>query len=539
MTLETAQPVADALPRATAGSGGRVRRAALTWLSGAFYTGTTLIVGLLVTPKIVRFLGDERFGAYRAITDWTGYLLLADLGLGSAFGVLLLRARTSGAGAQANVVRYAIRLLAKLTLPALLLGAVLTLLIPHLIRGSGSVAPAELRAATAVAVACLLLGPLLVFRALLDASQRGYLVHAALLAQALLIIGLQLLLAWRGWGLMGQTLATFAGLALFTLLITRWGTKLLRDARGAPEQSSAPVAGRQLWSLAWPLGLAGLGNRVNLMTDTIVIGRMLGAAPVAMLFLTQRVILLCAAQVNAIANSSWAGLAELRETGERALFESRLAEIVRLIVGVGTVLVGSVAAFDRHFVILWVGPRFYGGELLCAATAAAAVVFGFLLPFAWAIDMAGDTRHRLPVSTLGAALNLVLSVILVKEIGLAGVALGTLLSYLLTDAWYCPYLVCRRYHVRPRAIALAAARGLALGIPWAAGAWILASVHTPPWRWIGLICEGVLLGGLSLAYCWLAILDSSERAEWRARIKRFGAASPAPSPAPLPPISAG
>ena len=35
------------------------------------------------TPLIVGALGETRFGAFRAVSDWMGYLLLADFGLGS------------------------------------------------------------------------------------------------------------------------------------------------------------------------------------------------------------------------------------------------------------------------------------------------------------------------------------------------------------------------------------------------------------------------------------------------------------------------
>jgi len=285
------------------------------------------------------------------------------------------------------------------------------------------------------------------------------------------------------------------------------------------------LGGRTLWSLAWPLAAAGAGNRINLLTDTIVIGKMLGSIDVATLFLTQRVILLSASQVNALANSSWAALAELRECAERALFEARLTEIVRLIVGAGIVLVGTIAAFNLHFVRLWVGPQLYGGDLLCAATVASTVTFGFLLPFSWAIDMAGDTRHRLLVSTIGSILNLVLSVIFVRLIGVAGVALGTCCAYLLTDAWYSPMLVCRRYGVRATPILKALTRAVGLGLPWAAGMWILARFHTPPWGWLGLCAEGATIGALALMYCSLVILTAGERAEWKRRFARLRAAT--------------
>jgi O-antigen/teichoic acid export membrane protein len=495
---------------------GRVGRAVMTWMSGAIYTGITLSVGLIATPRIIAFLGESRFGAFRAVTDWMGYLLVADLGLGTAFGVLLVRAHAVGGNRPASVVRDALRVLSQVTLVSIPVGLLLAWFMPYLIRDGLGLAQ-ELRMGAVVVVAGLLLGPLLVFRSDLEASQRGYLVNVALLAQSLVVTALSVLLAWRGLGLVGQSIAGLAGLAVFVAMLCWWSPSAAAFLTRSVSVSA--MRGEGLWSLSWPLAVAGAGNRLNLMTDTIVVGKMLGVTQVAMLFLTQRIILLCAGQVNGLANASWAALAELRQSGQAALFEARLAELARLIVGVGLVLVGTVAAFDWYFVQLWVGPRLYGGDLVCVATLASVVTFGFLLPFAWAIDMAGDTRHRLLVSTIGSILNLALSIVFVKRFGLAGVAMGTFCAYMLTDAWYCPLLVCRRYNVRPRLILEAAGRGLLVGLPWFACVWILTRVYPPPLGWVGLLVESALVGSAALLYCWVAILNPNDRLEWTRRLR--------------------
>src|SRR5580698_1694339 len=90
----TSPPIAHiSTARSTPNSTPRVRRAVMTWLAGAFYTAVTLAVGFITTPLLIRYLGSDRLGASRAATEWMGYLALADLGLGSAVGVMLLRAR--------------------------------------------------------------------------------------------------------------------------------------------------------------------------------------------------------------------------------------------------------------------------------------------------------------------------------------------------------------------------------------------------------------------------------------------------------------
>jgi len=222
--------------------------------------------------------------------------------------------------------------------------------------------------------------------------------------------------------------------------------------------------------------------------------------------------------VNALATVSWPALLELHAKGERGAFERRLSELTTLLITLGITLTGTVAAYNRHFMRLWVGSAYDGGQLLVLFTALGALTFGFVCLFAWVIDMQGDTRLRLRVSTIGSVLNLAFSVLAVRAIGVPGVALGTLAAYLCTDAWFCPALVCKRYGVRPSAIVAAITRAVLLGVPWTAGVWILATVHVPPFRWVGLVVEEGVLGCAALTYCWLVVLKTEDRRLWRARV---------------------
>ena len=515
MTLEATEPVL-APPAPVGPAPGRTRRAVMTWAAGAIYSLTTILVGFVTTPILLRMLGPDRIGAHRAVGEWLGYLMLADLGLASAFGVLLVRARRTSLDQTAAVARFALRAMSAIMLLIAPAGLLLAWFMPRLVR-IDPVLVNELRRAAVVGALGLLFVPLGVFRSVLETGQRGYRVNAALMAQSLVITGLSLLLAWIGWGLIGLAVATVAGAFVFTAMTLWWGVRHFGPSWRIASTARIPL--RELWSLSWPLAAAGAGNRLNLMTDAVVVGYFLDSSHVAVLFLTQRVILLCAAQVNALGNATWAALAELLAHGRIDVVESRLAEITRLIVGGGTVLVGTVAAYDAHFVRLWVGSSMYGGDLLAALTVASLVTFGFLCVFSWVIDTQGDTRHRLLVSSIGSVLNVLLSILFVKRIGLAGVALGTLCAYLLTDAWYCPLLVCRRYGVRARAIVAAILRGLGAGLPWALVIWWFARRHAPPGRWVGFFTEAAVVGVLALVYCWFAILTPAERTEWQARLQ--------------------
>ena len=494
---------------------GRVRRAAWTYLAGVLYTAATIVAGFVATPILLRLLGAERLGTFRVTGEWIGYLTVLDVGLTSAFPVFLLRAYT-GADPHAPqaLTRYGLRLMAAVALLIMLpLGLTFAWYAPRLIHVNENMT-GELRLAVLITLASILLYPAGIFRANLEVTQRGYIVTLGLLAQSLVTTALGLGLAYLGFRLPGQALASGIGLAIASIV---WA---LAARKGMPRGvASSPVPTRAaLWGTSWPLALSSMGNRLNLMTDSMVIAAFLGPLSVTTLFLTQRIITLGGGQVNGLATVSWPALVELHAKGEKIAFERRLSELTTILIALGITLTGTLAAYNRHFMTLWVGATYDGGPLLALFTALGSVVFGFVCLFAWIIDMKGDTRLRLRVSTIGSVLNLLFSVLAVRAIGVPGVALGTLAAYLCTDAWFCPTLVCRRYGARPRAILAAIARAAAFSVPWVSGVWILASVHVPPFRWVGLLVEEAVLAAAALAYCWLAVFSPEDRKLWRARL---------------------
>ena len=250
MTTAVTIPTAPIEPRI---ADGRLQRAMKTWLMIGLQTTLTMTLAIFTTPLIIRYLGVERVGAQKASNDWLGYLTLSDLGLGGAFGVLILRARaTQTPSAIAAITRQGLRVLGGLALVCIPIGLFLAWLMPNLVR-AGSELRWELRIACMISVISVAAAPLAIFRTVLDVSQRGYLVSAALLIQSLLIVGLSVLLAYQGHGLIGQSIASLIGISVFYSLIVYWA---LREIGATTAVQAATTTWKELWRLAWPLGVS-------------------------------------------------------------------------------------------------------------------------------------------------------------------------------------------------------------------------------------------------------------------------------------------
>ena len=492
----------------------RTGRAALTWATSTLYTVITLLVAFITTPLLLKYLGQERLGANRAANEWLGYLSMIDLGITPALGVLMLRARAKrSASDTASVFRAGLLLMAVIGFVSAAAGLLLAGFMPQLVKVSDGLRH-ELIVSALLSNVIVLFLPAQLSRMLLEAEQRGYWINVALIFQSVTAVVLSVVLAKAGYGLVAQSAALVAGMVVATAIqiALSWRWYFIRPVAGPRFVTMSSI-----WRLGWPLALSGLGIRLNLMTDSLVVGYMMGPIAVFHLFVTQRAVSLFGGQINSAVGASWAALAELRLTGQQDAFVAGTLELTGLVVGVGTTLTGTVAAFNSDFVRLWVGAAHYAGDTLSYLTAAATVLIGMTTIYGFSLDSAGETAARIPVSIGGAVGNLLLSVLLVKLIGLPGVILGTLIACASSDAWFCPFLVSRRFGVNGRRITIAIAAGVLRGLPWVCATAVVAHCYHPR-SWISFAIEAICVGTLSLAYAWIVVLTPKERQRWVARV---------------------
>jgi O-antigen/teichoic acid export membrane protein len=493
--------------------------ALLSWSSGILRTVATMAGGFIATPYVLKYLGAERLGAFRTLQQCTGYLPFLYFGLGPALTVLVLKAASGHDSKQtAAIVKGGLKLELRQTILIIVPAAVaLAMFIPRLLAAS-SPFETEMRVGLFVYVLAALLMPLDVFRILLECLQRGYLVNAALILQALFVMIFSVWLASAGFGIVGQFMALVAGTAVFSLLVWRFSTTLLKRCG---EIGAEETPARALWRLRVPMTITGIGGQINLLTDYIVLSMISNPAAVTTFSITQRLVTVLGGFVAMLTNATWAGMAEILAQDRQQLLQERMLELLRLVIGLGVTLLGTLAAYNIHFVRLWVGEQYYGGDLLTILTAVQSLMLAFFLSFTWTIDLQGDSRYRVPVTTAGAGLNLALSFLLGRQLGMYGITLATLIGYTISELWFNPYFFARRYRVSLGQMMRASFRSLGLGLPWAVFVWFVAHARVFS-NWHAFAFDVSAVSILGVIYLWVFVLVPSDRAHWR---ERYGAAS--------------
>lgn len=193
----------------------------------------------------------------------------------------------------------------------------------------------------------------------------------------------------------------------------------------------------QLFKYGGSFQIAKLANTVASNTDNVFIGSFLGLSLVPNYTFTSKLFQTFAVVfVSKIPTVLFPGLSEIfdQEGHKRIIFIFRC--LIKILFRIGIFASAYVYLFNYDFVRLWVGESNYGGDYLNW-------IFVYLLFFetifrgmSALVLVYGDMAYWAIVSLLEAIVNILLSVLLIKDFGLWGVALATAISRTFTTGVY-------------------------------------------------------------------------------------------------------
>lgn len=498
----------------------RTKRSIANFLSLLLLQATTIAIGLFSTPLLLHWLGDERFGAFRAATDLLGYLWLFDLGIGGALCALLVQAiQRSDPSEVGTVIAIGIRAYLKVLLLMILAGIGLVFVVSRIVSVEGAIAT-ELEIGFCLNLVSLLLIPLNVFQLLGDAEQKGYFRNIALLIQSVIISGLMLWFASLKFGIPGQFLAILVGNFIFSLLLTwkslqRYPTFISLILRPAKEHTASIQ--HRLWQLNTPGLILQLAARIGLLSDNLFVSFFLGPVAVVSFIMTQRLAMMIQTQLESVTGATWAALADLKIQGDDRTFNARLVDLTRLLMVMGLAMMIPILAYNIHFVALWVGAERFGGWAVTVLVACNVIFRGVIHLWKWCFIGTGSTQHLIKISIVDVIVNVGISLIATPRFGMIGPLIGTFASFVGLYAWWMPRLLKQHFGTQPIQLYAAIVRPLFLGIVYGAiVVWI--STHHAPLGWIDLAVEMLIAAVLYLVLSWYLVFNSHDRLMWQQRL---------------------
>jgi O-antigen/teichoic acid export membrane protein len=470
-----------------------LKNVAATWVALAVHGA----VGIVLSPLILHRLGDEAFSLWILVFTVTSYFALLDFGIRSS--IVKYTATFTATDNADHLSRYLSTSLAFYSVVAVLvvlLTAVGSLYlnvffkIPSALLGSARM----LFVLSGIGVG--LSFPLTVFTAILEGLQKFsvlqltqagmHVVRAALICIALI----------TGKGLLAiGAIAVISGVLGYVLLatITIWTMPVRLSVAHVEITALYKMAGYGVFAL-----LIAMAEKLRFQSDAVVIGAFLSASAITGFSIAGKLVEYSGYAVRGMSqvfvpmSSHFHAVGDLNRLQRTFIAGNRACALIVFPICMTLVIMG------RSIIEVWVGSRYI---------ASYSVLVLLLVPRSLYLAQSTSTkillgmgRHRTLASVLllEGASNLLLSLILVRPLGLLGVALGTAIPLTCTSILFLPEHVCRLLRLPLRTF-LRRCYGfpLLLCIPFTCVLWLLGRVfgiHTVGALMAQFTCGAVVYG---------------------------------------------
>lgn len=449
----------------------RNRRAIVSSMAGLMLSGSSLVTVFVTIPLTLSHLGVVRFGLWMTIASAISLLSVTNLGIGN--GVLNNVSRAFSRGDESAARGFISSGFAGLAMVALLIGSLFALVYPampwsHIYNvASDKTAASEAGPATAVFVYCFLLNlPLGLIGQIRAAYQEGFLQSAFSGAGNVLSLVLVVLAIMQNLGLPALVLAMSAGpilvagvnLFIFFALQRPWLTPRLS---AISKDSLRAVLSVGLAFLALQIAYV-----VAFSSDRLVAAVVVGPVAAGDYSVVSRLFAIPAGLAVAALTPLWPAYAEAIASRDVRWARATLRRSQRLVLVATVPLAGLLILVGPTFVAWWTGGQLSPSLALYPSLGAFTVVFAVANSYAMLLNGAQALKFSFWTMTSMAVLNILISVYLASTIGVAGVAIGYVITVcgllILPDVIYAPRLLSKLETLPSEGVPDATARG-ALG----------------------------------------------------------------------------
>lgn len=420
-----------------------LKNGAANWLGFA----VQVVIAFFLSPILVHGLGDERNGIWAFVDSILAYLLLMDLGIAASIVRYVARFEAQKDPESLNRVfstsLFLFGIIGLFTFAIALIGAIPGLIFRTLtpsLQGEASYMLVLLGFNLAMGL------PLGVFSSVLDGLECYPCKVTIRIIFQLLRAGLFVGIVRSGGGLIDLawaiTCCSMAENAVMAVAARRLLPGLRFSIRYIDRQTLGAIRNYSLNAF-----VAMIAGRISFQTDALVIGAFRPASLITYFSIPARLVEYAKNGARAVTAALVPAVSALESRGDWNALKNTVIDATRCVLWLVVPIQAGLMILGRPFLMLWMGPR-YGD--LCFPTLA--ILTGPLI-LAMAQSVAARTLYGMGelkafarIVMGEAAANVILSIALVKPLGIEGVALGTALPNVVSNLLVV-FLVLRRLQV--------------------------------------------------------------------------------------------
>jgi O-antigen/teichoic acid export membrane protein len=396
--------------------------------------GAVLLVNAISLPIAVRYLGPVQFGIWATITTTLSLLLVLDLGIANTLTNLMSEAYAKEDKKLGG--EYAATAFWIMVLVAAALGVIGFLAWPLIHWDSVFHVDASLRGVVSRAVgvsyvvflcgmpaglAAKMLGG---YQELRTANLFAAVGSVASLCGVIAVVYLRGQLPWLV-GISSGAMIAANGICLLWLWthhkpwLTPWPRNMSR------------TASRRLMQTGSEFFLIQLAGVVVFNSDNLVIAHFMGPAQVTPYNVTWRIVGYATMLQTVMMPALWPAYSEAYVRGEMAWIRKTFWRVMKVTSGVAAAFCIVFVLFGRTIIGIWAGQSAVPAQSLVIAMCIWVLINTVMTNEACLLVATNEIRLQMWLGIVGAAVNLVATIYLVKRLGVLGVIMGTLLSYIL------------------------------------------------------------------------------------------------------------
>ncbi len=403
----------------------------------------TKVIGLAVTPIVLSYLGKDEYGIWIVIGSLVGYMGLMDLGITGSVTQLIAKSDcVENADKINSIVNNSFFLQVIIGSMIIVLGVILSSFFPEWFEIHPDSKEMAWMAFLLAAIGYGISLPPRTLQGLIIGKQQIALSVWLEFFMFILTTALNLGMLHLGFGLIslpiGTIIVRLLSYAVYFKMAKRTFPQLHLSISYFKWQEAKSILSV---SLIWFIG--GMSAAIIYSSDTIIIGSVIGTGIVTVYALTYRLSEVFRHFIYTISGTAMPGMGQLSGQGEIEKIRNIFFIMFPFIMNVTFSAVLFIILFNEAFIGLWVGEELYGGNdlnIVFALTLLTTVVFhSFSVILSSGLNLKAIAISR----SLEAILNIVLSLWLVQDFGIVGVALGTVIASVMTSFWVVPYFASR------------------------------------------------------------------------------------------------
>lgn len=426
---------------------GRTKKAITNMFMSFLNQFTSLILSFISRTIFIRVLGIELLGINGLFSDILGLLSMADLGFNTAmvysFYKPIAENDNKKISALINFYKNIYRIIA---ISIAIIGIILTPFIDLIVNTSNKIP--LLKVYYLFALASVVISYLFVYKtSIITADQRNYIVAKITIITNFLktIIQIIILLLFKNYilyliiNLIGNFLnnyiASRKAVKLYPFINEKY--KLRKDEKSNIFKNIKSIFLYKLSSL--------LLNATDNMLISIIVGTVTVGYYSNYLLITNKVLSIIQLVFGSLTASI--GNVIVKEKHEKRYEIFKASESISFIIC--GIIVTSFSLLVNDFIKVWLGDKFIFDNLIIIAITIN-VYLGCVLQPLWSYREATGLYVKTKYIMLVAAIiNLILSVILGKAIGLSGILFASIIARVTTYFWYEPLLLFKKYFKKP------------------------------------------------------------------------------------------